>query len=75
MTDFPFPAYDSLCNRIWKTIGEKVGYGIDCDLLTHRVIDVVIECTPKEGDFWLNEDDGILYVNKGWEVATAEALE
>jgi hypothetical protein len=30
---------------------------------------------PKKGDFWLNEDDGVLYVNKGWEVVTVEGFE
>ena len=75
MTDFPPSAHDSLYNRLWKTIGERVGYGIDCDTLTDKVIDIVNECAPKKGDFWLNEDDGMLYVNKGWEVVTAEALE
>ena len=75
MTDFPLPAHDSLYNRIWKTVGERVGYGIDCDTLTDKVIDIVNKCTPKKGDLWLNEDDGMLYINKGWEVVTAEALE
>jgi len=75
MTDFLPPDNDSLYNRIWKTVGKKVGYGIDCDVLTDQVIDVVKEYTPKKGDFWLNEDDGMLYINKGWEVVTAEAPE
>jgi hypothetical protein len=75
MTDFPLPAHDSLYNRIWKTVGEEVGYGSTCDVLTEKIINVVNECTPKKGDLWLNEDDGMLYVNKGWEVVTVEAPE
>ena len=75
MTDFPPPVRDSLYIRIWKTVGERVGYGIDCDALTDKVIDIVKKCTPKKGDFWLNEDDGMLYINKGWEVVTVEAPE
>jgi hypothetical protein len=67
--------HDSLYNRIWKTVGEEVGYGSTCDILTEKIINVVNECTPKEGDFWLNEDDGFLYVNKGWEIVCAEAPE
>ena len=43
MTDFPPSDHDSLYNRIWKTVGKKVGYGIDCDVLTDWVIDEVNE--------------------------------
>ena len=75
MTDFPPSAHDSLYNRIWKTVGEEVGYGSTCDVLTEKIINVVNECTPKKGNFWLNEDDGMLYINKGWEVVTAGAPE
>jgi hypothetical protein len=35
----------------------------------------VSEWVPKKGDFWLNEDDGVLYRNKGWEVVTVGAPE
>ena len=45
------------------------------DTLTDKVIDIVKKCTPKKGDLWLNEDDGMLYINKGWEVVTVEAPE
>jgi predicted P-loop ATPase len=75
MTDFPPSAHDSLYTRLWKTIGERVGYGIDCDTLTDKVIDIVNECAYKKGDLWLNEDDGMLYINKGGEVVTVEAPE
>lgn len=75
MTDYPPSARNSLYIRIWKTVGEEVGYGATCDTLTDKVIDIVNKCAPKKGDLWLNEDDGMLYVNKGWEVVTAEAPE
>jgi hypothetical protein len=75
MIDFPPSAHDSLYNRIWKTVGREVGYGSTCDVLTEKIIDVINEYTPKKGYLWLNEDDGMLYVNKGWEVVTAEAPE
>jgi hypothetical protein len=75
MTDFPLSDHDSVYNRIWKTVGERVGYGIYCDTQTDKVIDIVNKCAPKKGDLWLNEDDGMLYVNKGWEVVTVEAPE
>jgi hypothetical protein len=65
---------DSLYNYIWGVVGEKVGYGIDCDVLTDRICDEVIDWVPKKGDFWMT-DDGVLFVNKGWEVVCAEALE
>ena len=32
---------ERLYEAIWKTIGKKVGYGIDCDVLTDWVIDEV----------------------------------
>ena len=75
MTDFTHFDKDTLYNYIWKVVGKKVGYGIDCDVLTDRICDAVMEWVPKQGDFWLNEDDGVIYVNKGWEVVTAEAPE
>jgi hypothetical protein len=75
MTDFPPSARNSLYIRLWKIVGEKVGYGVLCDILTDKIIGIVNECTPKKGDLWLNEDDGMLYVNKGWEVVTVEAPE
>jgi hypothetical protein len=74
-TDFPPSASDSLYTRIWQTIGKKVGYGVLCDSLTYKIIDVVNECAPKKGDLWLNEDDGMLYINKGWEVVASKVAE
>jgi hypothetical protein len=42
---------------------------------TDRICDAVGEWLPKHGDFWLNESDGMLYVNRGWEVVTVGAFE
>jgi hypothetical protein len=75
MTDFPRFDRDTLYNYIWDVVGKRVGYGIDCDELTDRICDAVMEWVPKEGDYWLNTDDGILYVNKGWEVVTVDGVE
>lgn len=35
--------------------------------LTDKISELVSEWVPKQGDLWLNEDDDVLYVNKGWE--------
>jgi hypothetical protein len=74
MTDFSRFDHDTLYNCIWETVGDKVGYGIDCDFLTDRICDVVMEWVPKHGDLWL-DDNGMLWVNKGWEAVTVEAME
>ena len=75
MTDFTSSCRNSLYDRIWKVVGKKVGYGIDCDVLSDQICDAVTEWVPKQGDFWLNEDDGVLYVNKGWEVVTVDGFQ
>lgn len=43
--------------------------------LANRLGEAAAKWVPKQGDLWLNEDDGMLYVNKGWEVVTVEAFE
>jgi len=37
-----------LNDRIWEIVGAKVGYGIDCDVLTDQLIDAVEQWLPKE---------------------------
>ena len=74
MTAFPRFDRDTLYNYVWETVGKKVGYGIDCDVLADQVCDAVTDWVPKKGDFWL-DDGGMLWVNKGWEVVTVEAPE
>lgn len=66
---------DSLYNYVWETLRDEIGDNTKTDYLTDRICDAVSEWVPKKGDFWLNEDDGVLYVNKGWEVVCVEALE
>ena len=34
---------DQLYNAIWETAGKYVGYGIDCDVLTDRIWDLILE--------------------------------
>jgi hypothetical protein len=74
MPDFPRFDRDTLYNYIWEVVGQRVGYGIECDVFTDQICDAVMEWVPKKGDFWL-DDNGMLWVNRGWEVVTAEALE
>jgi hypothetical protein len=74
MTDFPRFDYDTLYNYIWEVVGRRIGYGIDCDVLTDQICDAVMEWVPKHGDFWL-DDNAMLWVNKGWEVVTVDGIE
>jgi hypothetical protein len=66
---------DSLYNYVWRTLRDEIGDNTKTDYLTDRICDTVADWVPKQGDFWLNESDGMLYVNRGWEVVTAEAPE
>ena len=75
MTDFPRFDSDTLYNYIWTVLEEELGDTPRTDYLTDRICDAVAEWVPKKGDFWLNEDDGFLYVNKGWGIVCAEAME
>jgi hypothetical protein len=34
---------DQLYNAIWETVGKHVGYGVDCDVLTDQIWDIIIE--------------------------------
>jgi len=75
MTDFPRFDRDTLYNYIWDTLEKEFGDCTKTDYLTDIICDAVGEWLPKHGDFWLNESDGTLYVNKGWEVVTVGAFE
>ncbi len=75
MTDCSKFDRDTLYNYIWEVVGKRTGYGIDCDVLTDQICDAVTEWVPKQGDFWLDEKDGVLYVNEGWKVVTVEGIE
>lgn len=75
MPDFPCFDRDTFYNVVWEVVGKKVGYGVDCDVLTNQICDAVTEWVSKKDDFWLDEEDGVLYVDKNWEVVTMGALE
>ena len=34
---------DQLYSAIWGTIGARIGYGIDCDVLTDQIWDLLLE--------------------------------
>ena len=66
---------DTLWNQVYFAL-EKAGSDQEKNTyLADRICEEVSEWVPKKGDFWLNKDDGVLYVNKGWEVVTVEAPE
>ena len=37
----------SFYDKLWEEIGKKVGYGIDCDELTDRVMDLIRNNIPE----------------------------
>ena len=75
MTNFSRFDEDSLYNSVYFLLGAHLSDVPELDYLTDRICHAVSEWVPKKGDFWLNKDDGFLYVNKGWEIVTAEAPE
>jgi hypothetical protein len=75
MPDFPRFDRDTLYNYIYHVLEVEIGSSTQTDYLTDRICDAVTEWVPKKGDYWLNEDDGSLYVNKGWEIVCVEAIE
>lgn len=66
---------DSLEGRIWMNLEAELGDTPRTSELTEVLCDIVMDWCPKKGDFFLNEDDGFLYVNKGWEIVCAEGFE
>jgi hypothetical protein len=40
----------TLYELIWEEVGKKVGYGIDCDVMTDKLVDIVAGWMPKEHD-------------------------
>jgi hypothetical protein len=40
----------TLYELIWEEVGKKVGYGIDCDVMTDRLVDIVAGWLPKESE-------------------------
>jgi len=37
----------SFYDKLWEELGKKVGYGIDCDELTDRVMDLIKDNIPE----------------------------
>jgi predicted MPP superfamily phosphohydrolase len=37
----------SFYDKLWEELGKKVGYGIDCDKLTDRVMDLIRNNIPE----------------------------
>ena len=68
---------DSLYLALYRILAEEIPDAKNSELLrlANRLGEAAVEKMPKHGDFWLNEDDGVLYVNKGWEVVCVEAFE
>jgi hypothetical protein len=75
MPDFPRFDRDTLYNYIWGVLEKELGDTVATDALTDRICDAVTEWVPKQGDFWLEEPGGMLWVNKGWEVVTVDGIE
>jgi hypothetical protein len=32
---------NELYDKLWTLVGKKVGYGIDCDVLTDQIVDLI----------------------------------
>ena len=37
----------SFYDKLWEELGKKVGYGIDCDQLTDRIMDLIKDNIPE----------------------------
>ena len=70
----PMFDHDSLYNYILRVLEDEFGDFPNNHNVTDRICDAVSEWVPKHGDYWLT-DEGVLYVNKGWEIVCAEAPE
>jgi hypothetical protein len=69
--------YDSLNIALFRILAEEIPDAKNSELLrlANRLGEAAVERMPKHGDFWLNEDDGFLYVNQGWKIVTADGIE
>ena len=38
----------TLYNLIWEGVGKKVGYGVDCDVMTNKLMDIIADWLPPE---------------------------
>ena len=69
--------YDSLNIALYRILAEEIPEAKNSELLrlANRLGEAAVEKMPKHGDFWLDKDDGGLYVNRGWGVVTVEGFE
>lgn len=60
--------YDSIHLSLYRILAEELPDARYSEVvrLATRLGEAAVEKMPKQGDFWLNEDDGRLYVNMGW---------
>ena len=60
--------YDSLQISLYRILAEELPDAKYSEVmrLAIRLGGEAVRKMPKQGDFWLNEDDGRLYVNTGW---------
>jgi hypothetical protein len=60
----------SFYDKLWEELGKKVGYGIDCDELTDRVMDLIKDNIPgcAEGlglpEWYLGYNEALRRVNR-----------
>jgi hypothetical protein len=60
----------SFYDKLWEELGKKVGYGIDCDKLTDRVMDLIKDNIPgcAEGlglpEWYLGYNEALRRVNE-----------
>jgi len=40
----------TLYNLIWEAVGKKVGCGVDCDVMTNKLMDIITDWLPPERD-------------------------
>lgn len=71
---FNYDALNSSLRSILRQEFPDMKYS-EAKYLANKLGEAAVKWMPKKGDFWLNEDDGVLYVNKGWEVVCVEAFE
>ena len=71
---FNYDALNSSLRSILRQEFPDMKYS-EAKYLANKLGEAAVKWMPKHGDFWLNEDDGFLYVNKGWGRVTAESPE
>lgn len=69
--------YNSLHRCLYSILVEELPDAKNSEVLrlANRLGMAAVEWMPKQGDLWLNEDDNVIYVNKGWEEVFIEKPE